>query len=142
VVILPSSTPAPAQTAPKSLNPRYDTKYQYKYDSQGNRIEINRIGSDGSQITKSVFTLDSKGNKVRQDVYNNDTKLQYRISIFDNNGNETESTYYSKDGSVQGKYKFEYLEFDGKRNWTKRRMLLWNIKTEQFVLFSIDHRTI
>jgi hypothetical protein len=135
----------PSPVAPKARNPRYETKYKDTYDAKGNRIERQLIGNDGSKSTRLVYTFDKKGNKTKMEFYPPSGKLEFTtIYTFNSIGIQTEETSTRANGSVKYKFKYEYVEFDSKGNWTKSKTSELNDKAGQgqYEPYEITYRTI
>jgi hypothetical protein len=134
----------PSPGTPKTRDPRYGTKYKDTYDERGNRIERQLIYNDGSKGTRLVYTFDKKGNKTKMEFYPSDGKLEFSVThTYDSKGVETEETAYQADGSLRYKFTYEYLEFDSKGNWIKRKSSKPNKAGQaQYEPDSITYRTI
>ena len=93
----------------------------YKYDKNGNEIECDNCGFDGTAVDyKKTHKYDEKGNKIESKGILDDGSLHFKRSFeYDENGNETERNSYNSDGSLDYKYTSKY-EFDKQGNWIKR----------------------
>lgn len=107
-------------------DPRYDYKLKYKYDSDGNVTEEIWYQNDGSIWMR--YTYKFGGNEIQELVYSKDGSLDQKVvHIFDKKENETQTVFYDvKADSIDEKVNYEYLHFDTKGNWTKRRVLTGN----------------
>ena len=80
-------------------------KYAYKYDSRGNMIEEAYYNSDGLLRYKEIVKYDSHGNKIEEVGYNPRYKHTYK---YDSRGNMVEKAHYNSDGALRGKYTYKY----------------------------------
>ena len=77
----------------------------YKYDEQGNEIEMNNHNSDGSLRARYTYKYDEQGNEIEQNIYNSDGSLSSRYKYkYDEQGNEIEQNIYNSDGSLRARY--------------------------------------
>jgi hypothetical protein len=139
----PMLPPSPA--APKTRDPRYSTKYKDTYDTNGNLIERQLLSNDGSKSTRLVYTYDKNDNKTKMEFYFNGEKLEFTtIYTYNSKGIQTGGTSTRADGSLRDKSTYEYLEFDSKGNWTKKKTSRLNDKAgqRQFEPYEITYRAI
>jgi TonB family protein len=132
--------PPPAADA-KPRDPRYDQKYQYRYE--GNKIERTLYYNDSAQGSRTVKTFDDKGNEIKWELYTREGRLDFsKESKYDDKGNEVEETYYKAGGSINEAYKYTDYEVDWDGNWIKRRS--WQSKggKVEFVPYQVERRTI
>jgi hypothetical protein len=90
-------------------------KYIYKYDTNGNQIEVNGYSNipgiiDGRE-RKTIYKYDTNGNKIEESWYDPDGSLSL-ITIFkyDSRGNQIEANCYNSDGSLlisRSTYKYD-----------------------------------
>jgi len=138
--------PPPAMAAPSSgrakpRDPRYDTKYKYKYE--GNKVERITYFNNGVQGNKDVSSYDEKGNLIRMERYTSAGELNFsRESVFDKQGAETEKIYYNSDESMGEVYRYTDYEFDLKGNWVKRKAWQSRGNKANFQPYEIQSRTI
>jgi hypothetical protein len=135
----------PAQGTPKQRDLRYGTKYKDTYDAKGNRIERVLIYNDGSQGTRLVYTFDNKGNKTKMKFYPSNETLEFITNyVYNSKGYQISEMSIKADGRLRYTFTYEYLEFDSKGNWTKRKKSKLANKNEQaqFEPFEITYRTI
>lgn len=106
----------------RAPDPPYTAKLQYKYDSNGNRIETTQVFSNGSPSTKQVYSYSSDGRE--EQVYSAGGVLTYKFAHkLDDRGNEVETVttrYEDSRDPLQATTTYQYLEFDSQGNWTKR----------------------
>lgn len=106
----------------RAPDPPYTAKLQYKYDSNGNRIETTQVFSNGSPSTKQVYSY--SGNGREEQIYSADGALTYKlVHKLDDKGNEVETVttrYEETRDPLQATTTYKYLEFDAQGNWTKR----------------------
>jgi hypothetical protein len=106
----------------RAPDPPYTAKLQYKYDSNGNRIETTQVFSNGSPPTKQVYSYGS--NQREEQIYSADGALTYKFAHkLDDKGNEVETVttrYEDSRDPLQATTTYKYLEFDSQGNWTKR----------------------
>src|ERR1041384_4801382 len=94
----PPMAPPPAADA-KPRDPRYDQKYQYRYE--GNKIERTLYYNDSAQGSRTVKTFDDKGNEIKWELYTREGRLDFsKESKYDDKGNEVEENYYKAGGSI------------------------------------------
>lgn len=106
----------------RAPDPPYTAKLQYKYDSNGNRIETTQVFSNGSPPTKQVYSYGS--NQREEQIYSADGALTYKFAHkLDDKGNEVETVttrYEDSRDPFHATTTYKYLEFDSQGNWTKR----------------------
>jgi hypothetical protein len=104
----------------KKVDPRYQQRFEYKYDDKKRLIEKTDFSSNGDMMERSVYKYE--GNQREELVYSRNGQLMWRnVYILDDKGNVIEVTDYGYDGSVSSKVSYAY-EFDSNGNWTKRTM--------------------
>lgn len=136
----PAMGPPPTGKA-KPRDPRYDTKYKYKYE--GNKVECAIYFGNGVRGNKDVATYDEKGNLVKMERYTPDGGLNFsRTSVFDKQGVETEKTYYNGDDSIGEVYEYTDYEIDLRGNWIKRKAWQSRGNKANFQPYEIQSRTI
>ena len=102
----------------------------YDYDGQGNRIKEVHSGVTESEVHNSY---DAQGRITEQLTYAADQSLRgKRIVSYDDRGNKSAETSYSKDGSVQRRTTYAY-EYDSVGNWIKTMTREWVNKEGQLV---------
>ena len=106
-------------TVVKKSDPRYQTKYEFKYDEQKRLIEHRWLRSNGELFLRYVYNY--KGNQLEELVYSEDGSLNQRyLFTLDGKGNELDRTGFdTRDNKPSAPYSFAY-EFDSHGNWTKR----------------------
>lgn len=106
----------------RAPDPPYTAKLQYKYDSNGRRIETTQVFSNGSPSTKQVYSYSS--NQREEQIYSAEDALTYKFRHkLDDKGNEVETVttrYEDSRDPLQATTTYKYLEFDAQGNWTKR----------------------
>ena len=109
---------APGTEAKKS-DPRYQTKFEFKYDEQKRLIEHRWFRSNGELVLRYVYNY--TGNQLEELVYAENGSLNQRyVSTLDAKGNEIERTSFdTRDNRPGGTNSYTY-EFDSQGNWTKR----------------------
>jgi YD repeat-containing protein len=140
---------APGSKAESKFDPRYATKYGYKYDDAGRLVEEMLYGSNGKLWTKYVYNY--KGNQKETLAYDEEGTInpkhslnQKHVATLDARGNEVEESYYDvSKNTVDEKYSYTY-EFDARGNWIKRTTSKWVKKDgkEYFEPYSVTYRTI
>lgn len=79
-----------------------------KYDSQGKLIEVAGYYPDGSLDDKSLYKYDSRGNQIEEAHYNSDGSLDRKhLSKYDSQGNMVEEARYF-DGSLRSTTIYKY----------------------------------
>ena len=115
--------PPPVMSPPgapiKKSDPRYQTRFDFKYDEQKRLIEHSWFHSNGELSLRYVYKY--TGNQLEEMVYSEDGSLNQRsVSLLDAKGNEIERTSFDpRDGAPGAKHSYVY-EFDTHGNWTKR----------------------
>ena len=109
---------APGAVVKKS-DPRYQTKFEFKYDEQKRLIEHRWLHSNGELFLRYVYKYN--GAQLEELVYSQDGSLNQRyVSKLDGKGNEIERiSFDTRDNKPGAPYSFVY-EFDAHGNWTKR----------------------
>jgi hypothetical protein len=102
----------------KKKDPRYEHRFEFKYDEKKRLTEETRFFSDGEILERSVYKYE--GNQKEKLVYSENGSLVRRnLYILDDKGNVIEDTGFTRDGSVYAKRSYTY-EFDSNGNWIKR----------------------
>ena len=103
----------------KKSDPRYQTKFEFKYDEQKRLIEQRWLSNNGELVLRYVYNY--SGNQLEQLVYAENGSLNQRyVSTLDAKGNEIERTSFdTRDNRPGGTYSYTY-EFDSQGNWSKR----------------------
>ncbi|HEY5443700.1 MAG TPA: hypothetical protein VIJ87_04365 [Pyrinomonadaceae bacterium] len=110
---------APPGAVVKKSDPRYQTKFEFKYDEQKRLIEHRWFHSNGELFLRYVYKYN--GAQLEELVYSKDGSLNQRyVSKLDGKGNEIERiSFDTRDNKPGAAYSFVY-EFDAHGNWTKR----------------------
>ena len=115
-----SIAPAPGKKPSQPSDPRYSAKIKYKYDSQGNRTEMDWLTADGRPALRYVYKREGNRNEVM--VYRPDGSLSHGyVDKLDDKGNELETTSVVPNYPPFPKTTYTYLEFDSQGNWIKRK---------------------
>jgi hypothetical protein len=126
----------------KERDPRYDHRFEFKYDEKKRLTEETDFSSNGDIFLRYVYKYE--GNQKEELIYVQDGSLTTRaLYILDDKGNAIERTDFAPDGSVRSKISYTY-EFDSKGNWTKRTSS-WKVvndKYRQLMVPSVELRTI
>lgn len=92
---------------------------KFQHNSE-NELEINRFNENGKKEMHEVITYKNK--KAIKDIcsfiYSDDTVTFTNYLVYDEKGNVSEQKRVDKTGEQT--FNFEYIEFDDKKNWTKR----------------------
>lgn len=126
--LLVAAPPAPASERPpaRPKDPRFQTRYVYKYDGRGRRVEESRYESDGDLWINEVRAFDSEGRVIESARYEKDGRLIDRKKVvYDKDGREAEVTYFDDKGSVRERNTYTGYEPDAKGNWVKREARRW-----------------
>jgi hypothetical protein len=95
------------------------TKYVYKIDSKGNRVETTMFINDKFNMRWEA-KYDEKGNEISSISYReNGTVYMKKASTYDANGNCTAEILSNPDGTVSQKDVYQYV-YDAVGNWTKK----------------------
>jgi hypothetical protein len=115
----PPPVMSPSGAVIKKWDPRYQTRFEFKYDNQKRLIEHSWFHNNGERFLRYVYNY--TGNEVEKLVYSEDGSLNQRsVSLLDSKGNQIERTSFDpRDGAAGAKYSYVY-EFDTNGNWTKR----------------------
>ena len=85
------------------------SKEFYKYDSQGNLIEVARYDCDGLLDYKRLYKYDSQGNMIEKACYKGNGSLDYKgLYKYDSQGNMIEVAKYYDGGSLDYKILYKY----------------------------------
>lgn len=86
------------------FNDKYFTKEKYKYDNQGNNIEVAYTDTSGSLQSKTTFEYDEEGNKIKTFYYRGDSLSSEETCWYDEKGHllkllsfDKSTTYYKYD---------------------------------------------
>jgi len=103
---------------PTKRDPRYGTKYKYRY-AGGHLVEEWLYRSDGELFQHITYSY--KGNQKEETFYDSKGTVNRRyLYTLDAKGNELEEVAYEGSGDkVRDRYAYAY-EFDAQGNWTKR----------------------
>ena len=103
----------------KKSDPRYQTKYEFKYDEQKRLIEHRWFHSNGDLFLRYVYNY--KGNQLEELVYSEDGSLNQRYLFnLDAKGNEIDRTGFDTRDNKPGSTSFFTYELDSHGNWIKR----------------------
>ena len=133
--------PPPGSTV-KKFDPRYQYRFEFKYDDQKRLTEKTWFHSNGAVWMRYVYKYN--GSQKEELVYREDGSLSQRfLSTLDDKGNEVEKTFFEPDGSIRLKESYKY-EFDSKGNWTKRTTsrIVTKDGRQQLEPYSVYYRTI
>ncbi len=116
----------PGEAKPK-YDPRYQTKYTYRYDDKNRLAEKTIFGNEGKVRIRYLYKY--AGHQREDMAYSADGSLNQRnLLTLDDRGNAVEKTYFEpRDGSIRSKNSYVY-EFDLNGNWTKRTSSKWVTK--------------
>jgi len=89
-------------------------KSTFKYDSKGNKIELNSFNRNSKLEYKTKFKTDSIGNIIEENLYKANKELESKTTYrYDSICNKIEVDNYNKGGVLE--YKITYL-YDTKEN--------------------------
>ena len=112
----------------KPPDPRYQQRFEFKYDEKKRLTEKTDFFSNGDIFERYVYKYN--GNQKEELVYSENGSLVRRhLYILDDKGNAIERTDFEPDGSVRLKGSYTY-EFDSNGNWTKRTNS-WNVASDR-----------
>lgn len=134
-------TPPPGGAVKKS-DPRYEYRFEFKYDDKKRLTEKTWFHSNGEVWLRYVYKYN--GSQMEQLVYSANGSLNQRyLSTLNDKGYEVERTFFERNGSIRTKESYKY-EFDSKGNWTKRTTSKVVMKDgrEQLEPYSVYYRTI
>ncbi len=135
----PPAMAVPSQGEQKPRDPRYTSKFKYKYD--GNTVERSTYSNDGT-FTQRIVTTYDKANKVKVEAYDRDGRLYFNsTSVYGDKGEEIVTIYY-RGGVISSKFKYTDYEIDWRGNWIKRKMWLGKNEQAAFQPHEIQSRTI
>ena len=102
----------------KKMDPRYQHRFEYKYDDKKRLTEKTEFLSNGEVVYRSVYKYE--GDQKETLLYaDGNSPPQRSVYTLDDKGNEIEHTVFAHDGSIRTKLSHAY-EFDSKGNWIKR----------------------
>ena len=114
--------------ANRDPDPRYDHRFEFKYDEKKRLSEKTNFFSNGDILERYVYKYE--GNQKEELVYSENGSLVRRhLYILDDKGNTIERTDFDADGSVRSKSSYTY-EYDSNGNWTKQTMS-WNVVSDR-----------
>lgn len=99
---------------------------KYKFDNNNNLIETNELGEDTiNSFFKTTYKYDENGNQIEIQYWDNKSiKLNKEVYAYDDKSNIIEIKYLNNDGTLNSTigpaiktYKYE---FDDTKNWTKK----------------------
>lgn len=125
----------------RKMDPRYNQRFEFKYDEKKRLIEQATFLSNGDLLWRSVYKYD--GNQKEKLLYSGDSFIQRELYILDDKGNEIERTAFKPDGTLVSKTTYAY-EFDANGNWTKQRITpnVMDDKLRQLDVPRVNVRTI
>lgn len=124
----------------KEMDPRYQHRFEYKYDEKKRLIEQKDFLSNGDLVEHYVYKYE--GNRKEELRYSENGSLIWReLYILDDKSNEIEETDFERDGSASSKISYTY-EFDSHGNWTKRTMKVLLDRHRRVEAPSVHLRTI
>lgn len=89
-------------------------KSTFKYDSKGNKVELNSFNRNSKLEYKTKFKTDSLGNVIEESFYKANNELKNKTTYrYDSIGNKIEVNNFNKGGILE--YKITYL-YDKKAN--------------------------
>ena len=139
----PMAVAATPGNAAKKSDPRYQTRYEFKYDEQKRLIEHRLLHSNRELFLRYVYNY--KDNQLEELVYSEDGALNQRyLFTLDPKGNEIDRTSFDvRDNLPSATYSYTY-EFDSHGNWTKRTVSkqVTGDGQRQMEPQSVDFRTI
>ena len=84
-------------------------KATYKFNLNGDVVEIAYYNSDGSLRWKELYKYDAQGKKIEEAEYYPDGSLSRKETYkYDSQGNKIEWTWYNFDGSLSSKTIYKY----------------------------------
>lgn len=135
--------PPAGEAKPKS-DPRYSTRYRYKYDDKGRLAETLRYWNDGRLAGRTVRNF--KDGQVETLAYNADGEVvDKRVEALDAKGQVVETSYYGAEtDTVRSRYSYAYDSFDAQGNWIQRTSSEWVTKDgkSSFGPSHVTYRTI
>ena len=112
----------------KKMDPRYNQRYEFKYDEKKRLIEQTDFLSNGEISWRRVIKYE--GNQKEELFYpDNGSLTQRTVYTFDDKGNVIERTVLTPEGTVRSKVSYTY-EFDSNGNWTKQTRS-WTVVDER-----------
>jgi hypothetical protein len=98
---------------------RYDIKYTYKYNQQGQLVERGMYQNNGELWVRNVYNY--KGNQREELHYDRDgSETSQTIEILDKNGNVIERHLMDADGKI-GSKEINTYTFDSQGNWIVKK---------------------
>jgi hypothetical protein len=127
------------QRSNREMDPRYQHRFEFKYDEKKRLIEHTDFLSDGEIMERYVYKYE--GNQKEEMLYTGNGKLARRyLYLLDDKGNVVERTGFDRNGALASKISYTY-EFDSHGNWTKRTMTR-NMQSDKPQPPSVHLRTI
>ena len=127
IAIGPPADRAEAKPTPKP-DPRYSSRYRYKYDDKGRQVEEVMYWNDGRLGAHTVINY--RAGQLETLIYHAGGELVSKsVKTLDARGNVVETSYYDlKTDSVESRYSYVYDSFDAKGNWVKKTTSRWVTK--------------
>lgn len=173
----PPPMPGPPVKTKQKTDPRYDIKYLDTYDEKGYREETVLISDDGRILSLLTYKYDEQGNKIelaqwtdleQAERMNRGTfpprkldKLPQRtievegkklamvrnsqtVYKYDGEGKQTDLLSLDDNGNANTHIRYAQYEFDANRNWTKRVSFVVEMKAgkEELTPEAIEYRVI
>jgi len=96
-----------------------EIRYEYDYNSRGNRMESRYYNTAGELDSYEIYAYDANGNRTESRYYNASGDLNsYEIYAYDPQGKRTESRYYDAIGALLS---YELYDYDHQGNLTESR---------------------
>lgn len=105
-----------------SPDPRYEDRYEYRYDAL--KRLIRRKEYDNRGILRAVYTFTYKDDSMEEKWLGVDGKLiSTKRRQLDKNGNELKSEFWWYEDTDKDVETYDYKKFDRFGNWTERRVV-------------------
>jgi hypothetical protein len=118
--------PVPGADPQRGSDLKDTAKYKYKYDGGGAVSEVGVYSEGGFLDVRLVYKTAGKRKEILTYVFDgppggrlNDTE----VYTYDEKGNEVEKArYFPESDEPDSRETYEYVEFDARGNWTKRKV--------------------
>lgn len=121
---------------------RFQNRFEFRYDDQKRLTEKKTFLNNGELRSRQVYKYN--GNQREEESYSPNGSLSRRtVATLDNKGNKVEQTVFERDDSIGSRESFSY-EFDSNGNWTKRTLsrIVKKDGREELQPYTVHYRTI
>jgi YD repeat-containing protein len=103
----------------KKIDPRFSSRYAYKYDELGRLSEVSSFDNGGEQIDRTTYNY-TTGRREERNFWGDAEEYNHKAYLLDAAGNVIEETSFNEKGAVDSRRVYKY-EFDAMGNWIVQR---------------------